>query len=71
MERESFEDVLRYLIPYYKIAMSGALKKKEVDLKELIEKNIDFQKLEKEKGKEWVNMLKKQIAVLYKTFNQA
>ena len=80
MKKEIFEDVLKYLIPYYNVIMSEVLRGKKVNVKKIVEEGIekgivefggplkiDLQKLEKEKGKEWVDILKKQLKVFYET----
>ena len=80
MEKETFEDVLKYLLPYYSFVVSSAAKGKKIDLKQFIADGIkkgklefssnlkiNFAELEKKKGKDWVKMLKKQLVIFSET----
>ena len=80
MEKVIFEDVLKFLLPYYSFVVSGAIKGKRIDLKNFIAEGIksgeikfssnlkiNFAELEKKKGRSWVNVLKKQIVIFSET----
>ncbi len=79
--KKKFEDVLKFLIPYYRFFTIKSFKKEDLELKDKINQGIekglikfnnnfkiDLKKLEKEKGKEWVEILKKQLKILSQTF---
>lgn len=80
MEKKIFEDVLKFLLPYYSFVVSSAVKGKKIDLKKFIADGIkkgeinfnnnlkiNFAELEKERGKKWVAVLKKQLVVFSET----
>ena len=80
MEKEIFEDVLKFLLPYYSFVISGAVKGKKIDMKNFIAQGIksgeirfssnlkiNFAELEKKKGRKWVEVLKKQLVVFSET----
>lgn len=69
MKKEIFESVLKYLMPYYKLAVSHAIKGKKPNVQEII-KSIDIKKLEKERSKEWIKTLKEQLKVMEKTIKK-
>lgn len=82
-KNKKFEEVLKFLIPYYKIAALNILKKEKIDFENKIEEGIekglihfneklkiDLKKLKNKHGEEWVNILKKQLKVFSKTFSK-
>lgn len=82
-KNKKFEEVLKFLIPYYKMAALNVLKKEKIDLERKIEEGIkngiihfnekfkiDLEKLKKKHGEEWVKILKKQLKVFSKTFSK-
>ena len=69
VKKEIFEDVLRYLMPYYKQAVSQIVKGKKIDIQKIIE-GIDLKKLEKEKSEEWIIALKEQLSVMEETLKK-
>ncbi|MCD6576319.1 MAG: hypothetical protein J7K73_04135 [Nanoarchaeota archaeon] len=79
MDEEKVKDVLNYLAPFFNYAIREVFKgNKEVVLDSIeagIKKNlvrlgpleIDLASLEKEKGKRWASLLKKQLVVFCDT----
>ena len=83
MKKELLEDVLKYLIPYYKFVINSVFKRSRLNVKEIIEEGIkngeivfneqlkiNLNELEKEKSKEWVQILKEQLEIMKKTIEK-
>ncbi len=83
MKKEILEDVLKYLIPYYRFVINNVLKGNKINVKEIIENGIktgevifneslkiNLKELEKQKGKKWVIALKKQLKIFSETIEK-
>ena len=79
--KEKLEDVLKFLLPIFNYSIKEIFHKRTNILEEIKKGikgknfsvgkiNIDFKKLEKGKGKEWVTLLKKQLEIFYDTLKK-